>query len=163
MKRGIRQNRKCKWCPEQAKHHIGLDGRFNGYYKTCGSALCLGKAYRDKNVNQLKRFTDQRVCQSCYEIYQAVSFSQRWCKKCSPNKKASTILQRYGMSKPQWDSMFLLQDGKCALCPKDGFFMDHDHSTGRVRGLLCPGCNLSVGLLEKRGTEWLNKALKYIK
>jgi len=46
-------------------------------------------------------------------------------------------------------------DGKCWICgapPPDGRFkrlhVDHDHSTGQVRGLLCPKCNWTVGFIE---------------
>ena len=42
--------------------------------------------------------------------------------------------------------------GLCALCkkrePKDTFFLDHDHQTDEIRGLLCPACNALVGAYE---------------
>ena len=48
------------------------------------------------------------------------------------------------------------QDGKCALCGTTEikgnskyFSVDHDHKTGRVRGLLCTVCNTDLGVYEK--------------
>lgn len=72
------------------------------------------------------------------------------------NRKARrkcTLKQLYGVTLEQYDKMFEQQDGKCAICNQSelGYRLciDHDHKTGRVRGLLCHGCNLSLGHLEK--------------
>lgn len=53
------------------------------------------------------------------------------------------------------------QNGLCAICRvKPCLHVDHDHATGRVRELLCPGCNLKLGILE--AAEWREKALAYL-
>lgn len=64
----------------------------------------------------------------------------------------------YGITKHDFDSMWELQGGKCALCGTTGFLMrshhrkklvvDHCHKTGRVRGLLCHNCNRALGLFQ---------------
>jgi hypothetical protein len=43
------------------------------------------------------------------------------------------------------------QNGRCALCnkvPSGCLHVDHCHRTGRVRGLLCVGCNVTLGKIE---------------
>jgi len=58
----------------------------------------------------------------------------------------------YGMTIEDRDAMFKLQSGRCACCgvadPGVKLRTDHDHNTGRVRGLVCNGCNLAVGYIE---------------
>lgn len=62
--------------------------------------------------------------------------------------------------------MLSIQDNKCAICdkpPKDGkrLFIDHNHLTGDVRGLLCVECNTGLGMFGDR-LEVLQKAIEYL-
>lgn len=51
-----------------------------------------------------------------------------------------------GVTQEQFDEMFVRQDGRCAICrQKNRLFVDHDHKTGKARGLLCSRCNLGIG------------------
>jgi len=45
--------------------------------------------------------------------------------------------------------MYELQGGKCAneQCKRPAEYIDHDHATNEVRGLLCKQCNFAIGLL----------------
>lgn len=59
--------------------------------------------------------------------------------------------KKYGISKAAFDVLFQVQLGKCASCEDSlagghGTHVDHDHVTGRVRGLLCGPCNSGLGL-----------------
>ena len=60
----------------------------------------------------------------------------------------------------------MAQDGKCAICsnPQENrrLAVDHCHKTGKVRGLLCQGCNTGIGGL-KDDTERIKKAIDYLK
>ncbi|KPC89946.1 hypothetical protein ADL27_38495 [Streptomyces sp. NRRL F-6602] len=58
--------------------------------------------------------------------------------------------------------MYFEQDGTCALspCVREAKVVDHCHATGRVRGLLCQGCNVAVGFVES--PEWLSSTIEYI-
>ena len=70
----------------------------------------------------------------------------------------------YGITPQKYKSMFLFQEGKCAICgdsPKR-LCVDHDHDTKKIRSLLCSKCNVllgfardSVGILE-RAVKYLN-------
>lgn len=160
--KSLAQERKCKWCNNPTKKYFSKKtGFFKGYLRTCGNSVCLKVAQKDKNVRISKRFHQLRVCEGCKKEYDAKGFTARWCKKCVPTKASGAIMRRYGVSKPQWDSMFVAQDGKCKLCSEIPKVVDHNHQTGEVRSLLCYGCNLLVGLLE-RDKDWINKALNYV-
>ncbi len=75
----------------------------------------------------------------------------------------------YNITISDYDEMFKLQEGKCAICGTDKsvksgksqhFSVDHCHTTGKVRGLLCLACNHLLGRYEKHKTkieEYLNK------
>ena len=59
------------------------------------------------------------------------------------------IFQTYGLTREKYDEMLLEQSGKCAICGGDvDLEIDHDHETGKVRGLLCGNCNKALGLIK---------------
>ena len=76
-------------------------------------------------------------------------------------------LRRYGITLQQRDEMLIAQGGKCACCgtsevaPVRGWHVDHCHSTDRVRGILCAGCNTFIGKIEA-SEERHKLALAYI-
>ena len=56
----------------------------------------------------------------------------------------------YGIDLEDWARMFNAQNGKCAACARRLAFdrtthVDHHHGTGKIRGLLCQGCNIAIG------------------
>lgn len=73
--------------------------------------------------------------------------------------------QNYGMSLARFDAMYREQEGKCAICREERnsveLYVDHDHSLGLVRGLLCQTCNAGIGML-KDSPEVLFNAAKYL-
>lgn len=73
------------------------------------------------------------------------------------------LAKKYGMSPADVEQMLLEQDGKCAICRKVLLnpHVDHDHTTGEVRGLLCYLCNLGIGLLQE-DVENLQNAITYL-
>jgi hypothetical protein len=59
-------------------------------------------------------------------------------------------MRRHGLTAADYDSMLAEQGGACALCSginDNGrpLYIDHDHETGEVRGLLCHTCNSNLG------------------
>lgn len=73
-------------------------------------------------------------------------------------------LRRYGLTPVQFREMYDQQGGKCAICqeaPESGLVVDHDHSTGRVRALLCVRCNAGIGQFRER-PEIMVAAIAYL-
>lgn len=63
-------------------------------------------------------------------------------------------LRKYGLTQEQYDQLLMDQDGRCRVCRTDypgvkGWCIDHCHSSGRVRGLLCMRCNTVLGLVNE--------------
>lgn len=92
--------------------------------------------------------------------------TKRW-RDANPDKardmsRRTYLKATYGMSAAQYDAMVAGQGGVCSACllPPSGrgpkgrpprLHIDHDHVTGRVRGLLCGKCNQALGLLRDSG------------
>jgi hypothetical protein len=68
----------------------------------------------------------------------------------------------YGISKLDYDRMYQIQGGECKICKvhqtdlKKRLSVDHDHITGKVRGLLCTRCNVCLGIYEKYKQAFTN-------
>ena len=107
---------------------------------------------------------------------------QSWCKACQkaakPKAKGTRrkykdqrerqLFYAYGVRYEQYDAMLVRQGGGCGVCrskkPGHGwknFCVDHDHETGKFRGVLCWGCNLLIGH-SKESPETLRKAAAYL-
>lgn len=95
-----------------------------------------------------------RWCASCQSLaplfYFPTGGSQ--CRACnSARTHAASIKRDFDLTAEEYDALLLLQDGKCAICRQKPvskrLAVDHDHSTGGVRGLLCTGergCNRGI-------------------
>jgi hypothetical protein len=82
------------------------------------------------------------------------------------------LKRNFGISADQYAAMMLAQDGKCAICKSDerslirgrliSLAVDHCHTTGKVRGLLCSACNPAIGAFRDR-IDLLEAAIAYLK
>lgn len=73
---------------------------------------------------------------------------------------------KFGIAPGTWDAMLAAQGGGCAICgttqwPGKGPHGDHDHVTGRFRGILCHDCNLLLGNA-KDDPARLRAAIEYL-
>lgn len=75
---------------------------------------------------------------------------------------------RYDLEIEEYQKLYEKQDNKCAICKGSfelggmkGLYVDHDHVTNKVRGLLCPACNSALGKF-KDSVEILQNAIKYL-
>lgn len=78
------------------------------------------------------------------------------------------LVRKYGVSLADYDAMLEAQGGKCAICHTTPntqrygvFHVDHCHATGKVRGLLCRGCNNVLGVVGDDPAA-LQRAIEYL-
>lgn len=110
----------------------------------------------------------EQRCGVCREVKPAAAFSlnrssrsglQHTCYECQRDR-------RYGLSFGEYDRRMKEQQGVCAICHKTcprkmKLSVDHDHETGRVRGLLCQNCNAALGMFSHDSAR-LAQAISYI-
>ncbi len=83
-------------------------------------------------------------------------------------RRHALLKRRYGIDGAEYDARHADQQGRCALCKKPQstkgrvkhLAVDHDHATGRVRGLLCTRCNHGLGWLESLPLDLILAYLK---
>lgn len=74
---------------------------------------------------------------------------------------------RYGITSAEWDRIFEKQGFRCAICQTDtpkskvGWHTDHDHNSGKVRGILCEHCNRGLGMFAD-DISFLRRASNYL-
>lgn len=83
----------------------------------------------------------------------------------SPEGRRRCALRKRGLTTDDYDAMMKHQRGKCAICRKPPkkrrLAVDHDHHTDEVRGLLCAGCNVALGMFED-DVDTLKAAIWYL-
>lgn len=79
------------------------------------------------------------------------------------------LLANYGLTPEAYTALEESQNYKCRICGKHKnetthrvLDVDHDHDTGRIRGLLCNSCNAGLGLFKDNQTNLL-RAIQYLK
>lgn len=96
------------------------------------------------------------------EIEYQKSYQER-----NPDKVDTIKLRRYGMSLAEYDELLLKQEGVCAICKQVDscgrrLSVDHDHVTGKIRGLLCVKCNVAMGNMDD-SIDKLESMIKYLR
>lgn len=82
-------------------------------------------------------------------------------------RQNTRLKQKFGINHDQYMLMLHEQNSVCAICEKPepvegrSLSVDHDHETGRVRGLLCSNCNPGIGKF-KESIDLLRKAVAYL-
>lgn len=126
------------------------------------SCPSCGETDRTKFYTNKQGYKATRLCKECHKA----GCKKRWHARDWLDKWASRYYL-YNVTKEFLIELYNSQEGKCAICgqkpsTKRGLHIDHCHTTGKVRGLLCHGCNTAIGLL-KEDTELMTKAINYLK
>lgn len=105
------------------------------------------------------------VCNDCRndllrEHYQSDLFEREY-------KARIHVYRTYQITPKQWDAMLARQGGVCAICKgapstRKGYHVDHDHTTGKLRGLLCSACNTGLGSF-RDNPRFMRAAIDYLK
>ena len=137
-----------------------------------GTFLC-SKRCTDAWHNRRKRsgipIVFELTCFGCGVVFEAPNVqSAAKCPACSKHKtRAATaaVLRRLGWDIVDYEAALACQQGCCAICGRESdsrrLCADHDHTSGKPRGLLCAQCNAALGVVEAN-TGWLDSARAYL-
>lgn len=96
-----------------------------------------------------------------------LAWTQEWRKRNPDRLKAyrreASLRAAYGIGVEDYERMYAEQEGCCAICATylSSLVVDHCHTTGRVRGLLCTHCNVALGGFRDRA-DLLHAAASYL-
>jgi hypothetical protein len=132
--------------------------------RKCGTVKDMSEFYRHHTNPEKNSHSWCKRCTCDYALEQQKTRSK---EKTSLINRRSKIKNTYGITLEQFDEMLTSQNGGCAICKtqvpggRGNFTVDHCHSTGRIRGLLCNSCNVGLGSF-KDSPSLLIAAAKYV-
>jgi hypothetical protein len=121
------------------------------------------KEYRKKHYQKLKEI--KKKWRESEEGKEICRLNQKRFRD-SQNGKDYRLRYNYGISLEDYNLLLMNQQHSCKICGKEfqldnphDIHVDHDYTTGKVRGLLCQKCNMAIGLFN----DDINKLLTAIK
>jgi len=136
----------------------------------CKEAKTLDLFRKDNTIHG--RNGHYRFCKACEAVYRA-----KWRSKNRDLNRYYRVKERFGLDRNEYEKLLRIQDNKCAICNKPqnerinkknresiprSLHVDHNHETGKVRGLLCGNCNRGLGTF-KEDVNLLELAIAYLK
>lgn len=126
-------------------------------------------ARKDKTCKTCGQFKPPSEFQFWKQKYSYAGYqSATSCKPCEKLRKLKSLLQnKYNLNWEDYLEMVNKQDNKCLLCnnPPNNkhkrLVVDHCHHTGKVRGLLCIGCNVFLSKIESC-PEYFDRVKAYL-
>ena len=135
----------CKACASVGKHcsHCGKYQPFSAFSKSGGPNRGGVAAY----------------CKPCMRLYKREQYRKHGKSERTRQRETTMKFKQYGLTPEQYQDMFEQQGGVCAACGQpemtrhhaetvSSLAVDHDHATGKIRGLLCTRCNIAIGVLQ---------------
>lgn len=113
--------------------------------------------YKQRKRNGKERNTYFTVCKVCYRAQVKAN--------STPQKRRYHMVKfKFNLSKSEYDAL-VAEYPVCAICgsefKENEPHVDHDHTTDKVRALLCGGCNVGLGMF-KEDPERLARAIEYL-
>lgn len=138
--------RRCARCKKQkplSQFGQKSNGNLRSYCRPCKSARSA--EYKAKHPERVRQWNKNY---------------REW----HPIRTKWKYLRKYGLTRDDFDKMVLQQEGRCAICHEQlrKPNVDHNHTTGAVRKLLCSRCNAIVGLIETRPIV-VRRVISYLK
>jgi hypothetical protein len=131
-----------------------------------------GKGRKNAQAKEYYKANKETLLAKGRKWYRANPERRREYRRINRDRKRGVRLKReFGLSLEEYDNLLKTQNGVCVICHKPEttrnqgglrpLSVDHDHKTGRVRGLLCNKCNRGLGYFYD-DSDLLINALAYI-
>lgn len=125
------------------------------YCPSCKQNLLIDEFPIDKQTNGGR----YGHCLACHRERQNKKYNLRkllepdWYRKILKRQRNNHYIKNYGITSDQFDALVKIQDNKCSMCgvvfsDSNKPCLDHNHTTGERRGIICNRCNIAVSFLE---------------
>lgn len=168
----LRTGRTLSWCKACRREQRAAKRR-----EDPEAAHARDRLDRERAMARPKKTPAEKHCLNCGMTKPAAEFSpekhtatglRAWCRKCCSeraadwnkahperfreNQRRSALKRQYGITPERYDEMLTEQGSRCAIChrppgPRCRLQIDHCHTKGTVRGLLCFKCNTFLGAI----------------
>ena len=137
--------------------------KYNAEYYSKNRAAILAQVKKKRQENPEKVNLKNR---KYYHTNDA--FREKIQAKMRAYKRNWRLEKEYGLTEEQYLDILRRQDGRCAICKTEEWgghrnmpHIDHDHLTGKVRGILCGSCNRALGMF-KESLDIIKSAHAYL-
>lgn len=147
----MKQTRSCEQCGSEYEP-VRSDNRF------CRTPEC-------KRARQKARWQKWREAREAEGTFRDIENErQRTYRQRTGYARDYELRTKYGITLAEWLEMVARVNGRCEICGNadEALCVDHDHETGRVRGVLCRSCNRAIGQLGDTEAH-LMAALNYLR
>ncbi|MFD8026375.1 endonuclease VII domain-containing protein [Streptomyces lavendulae] len=173
------ESKRCARCREQKPRAAFAIKRSNldGLQRECRD--CMADYHRERQLARGQRVRPRvkvpeghKLCLRCGEIKPHSEWHRNAtapdglstrCKACRAIEgRAGHLKRSYGITEAERDEMIAAQGGVCVICRNaPAEHVDHDHQTGKVRGVLCFSCNAALGQFKDR-PDVIRRAAAYV-
>jgi hypothetical protein len=141
-------------------------GTRDGHRSDCKVCNLAAKHQRYVANPEAAKARAKRWQQANPERVNAIQRARRATPEAKRRARAEHLMRKYGLTLEQYDAMLKGQGGGCFICgraPREdiSLHVDHDHATGRIRGILCFCCNNALADF-KEDPKLLAKAVSYL-
>jgi predicted nucleic acid-binding Zn ribbon protein len=153
----------------------GIEFSANVHNQLYCSSKCSHTKWKLSRQNGIRKkypntYFKDKSCRNCGTIFKPSAPSHHYCsEECADiGKKDAYYSRNYSITLEEYKDLVALNDSKCWICGvhnddiHNSLAVDHCHTTGKVRGILCHNCNVSIGKLGDT-SEALLKAYNYLK
>ena len=160
-----------KYTKEYSKNHQDKIINYQRNYREKNKELInkQQKQYYEENKKELRAYRAKYRIEHKEEIKeQQIQYRLKYPERI----KNHDLRSNHGIMLEEYNRMLELQNNVCAICGEPetskevnrkvkSLAVDHNHKTGKIRGLLCGKCNKAIGLLQDN-TELLQSAINYL-
>jgi recombinational DNA repair protein (RecF pathway) len=157
------------WCIEcfKAKHKVTYNLNKEAYKARARKDHETNRERNKKRMNEWRAANIDKVLEKKKEYYKnnkemVLEGVKRW-RENNPDKVKSAKLKRaYGITLEEYNVLLEKHDNRCYACGRtDSLVVDHCHTTGVIRGILCNNCNSALGFVNDE-IETLNRMIDYL-